>query len=136
MKLRFHLPAFIVFLILLLVEIFIALYVHDRIIRPYGGDLLVVVLIYYFIRSFIDSKPVPTVIAVFLFACAVEMAQYFNLVAHLGLQKSRFWNIVIGNSFHWLDILSYALGAIAILIITLVGSAKNRQPGSPDTLYP
>lgn len=119
MKFRFHLRAFIAFLLLLLVEILIALYVHDRLIRPYGGDFLVVVLIYYFARSFIDIKVLPATIAVFLFACAVETAQYFNLVQHLGLQHSRFWTIVIGNSFHWLDILSYALGAIVILLIEL-----------------
>ncbi|WP_262607369.1 ribosomal maturation YjgA family protein [Taibaiella helva] len=88
-------------------------------VRPYGGDLLVVVLIYYFVKAFVGVKPVPLVIAVFLFACAVEAAQYFNLVQHLGLQKSRFWTIVIGNSFHWLDILCYALGAVVVLIIEL-----------------
>ncbi|WP_366069085.1 DUF2809 domain-containing protein [Flavobacterium sp.] len=38
------------------VEILIALYVHDKIIRPYFGDVLVIVLIYCFIKSFFKNK--------------------------------------------------------------------------------
>lgn len=34
------------FVILLMVEICIALFVHDRFIRPYVGDVLVTVLLY------------------------------------------------------------------------------------------
>ena len=117
MQFRFRPNAFLAFLLLLMAETGIALYVHDKWIRPYGGDLLVVVLLYYFIRSFTGIKILPAVVAVFLFACAVETAQYFNLVQHLGLAHSAFWNIIIGNAFHWFDILAYALGAIGILMI-------------------
>ena len=35
-------------IILLVVEVLIALFVHDSIIRPYLGDVLVVVVIYTF----------------------------------------------------------------------------------------
>lgn len=129
MKLRFHRPAFIAFLLLLLIEIFIALFVHDRIIRPFGGDLLVVILIYYFICAFTNIKWVPAIIGVFVFACAVEAAQAFNLVQLLGLQHSRFWRIVIGTSFSWLDILAYALGAIFIMVIECIRARVSvKQP--------
>lgn len=128
MKLRFHLPAFIAFLLLLLVEILIALYVHDRLLRPFGGDVLVVVLIYYFIRAFTNIRQVPAIIGVFVFACAVEAAQAFNLVQLLGLQHSRFWTIVIGTSFSWLDILAYALGALLTLLAErLMAKARARR---------
>ncbi len=33
-------------IIVFIIELIIALYVHDRIIRPYIGDMLVVVLVY------------------------------------------------------------------------------------------
>jgi hypothetical protein len=36
---------------LFLIEVGIAVFIQDRIIRPYIGDLLVVILIYCFIRS-------------------------------------------------------------------------------------
>ena len=36
------------------IEVLIAKYMHDQVIRPFGGDVLVVVLIYAFIRSFLN----------------------------------------------------------------------------------
>jgi len=42
-------------LLLLLAEGFIERYVHDNLIRPYVGDLLVVVLIYCLIKSFLNK---------------------------------------------------------------------------------
>lgn len=38
------------FLLLLCVEVLIALYVHDDFIRPYIGDVLVVGVVYCFLR--------------------------------------------------------------------------------------
>ena len=40
-------------IIVFIMELIIALYVHDRIIRPYIGDMLVVVLVYCFVRVFV-----------------------------------------------------------------------------------
>ena len=40
-------------IIVFIIELIIALYVHDRIIRPYIGDMLVVVLVYCFVRVFV-----------------------------------------------------------------------------------
>ena len=42
--------------ILLLIEVLIALYVHDAFVRPYIGDVLVVVVIYTFIRIFVPER--------------------------------------------------------------------------------
>ncbi len=44
------------FFILLTIEVFIALFVHDNFIRPYIGDVLVVIVIYTFIRGIIRRK--------------------------------------------------------------------------------
>ena len=43
------------FIILFLIEAAIALWVHDRFVRPYIGDVLVVVLVYVFVRIFFPS---------------------------------------------------------------------------------
>ena len=37
-------------MVLFSIETLIALYVHDTVIRPYVGDMLVVVLVYCFVR--------------------------------------------------------------------------------------
>lgn len=42
-----RLSYFIVFIIVLIIEVIIALYVHDNFIRPYVGDILAIICIYF-----------------------------------------------------------------------------------------
>ena len=114
---------------LFLIEVFIALFLHDKIIRPYIGDLLVVILIYCFIRSFLNSSVVKTAICVLIFAYCIEILQYLNLVERLGLQHSKLANVILGNSFEWIDILAYTLG-----IVFVIGIEKIRSKGKTNKL--
>src|SRR4051812_23862147 len=98
---------FILAIILFTVEISIAIFVHDTIVRPYVGDLLVVILIYCIVKSFFDTAVLPTAIAVLIFSFAVEITQYFHLIRLLGLQHSRLANVIMGNSFAWMDLVNY-----------------------------
>lgn len=45
----------IAFLILLTIEVLIALFVHDVFIRPYFGDVLVVIVLYMAVRIVIPE---------------------------------------------------------------------------------
>ena len=104
-------------IILLAVEVMIALFVHDRIVRPYIGDMLVVVVIYTFIRVWIPDSVRLLPLYVFLFATGVEILQYFNLVELLGVSDNRFLCILLGTSFDWKDILCYAVGCVLVWAI-------------------
>jgi hypothetical protein len=111
-------PRYLVYTILLFVtEVLIALFVHDQFIRPYIGDFLVVILIYCFVKSFLNTPVVPTALGVLLFAYTVELLQYFRIVEVLGLQHSRAARIIIGSSFEWQDILAYTLGILMVILI-------------------
>ena len=55
-------------IIVFIIELIIALYVHDRIIRPYIGYMLVVVLVYCFVRVFVPRGMKRLPLYVFLFA--------------------------------------------------------------------
>jgi len=123
---RFSKIHFLLAVVLFLVEVYIALYVHDAIVRPYVGDLLVVIFLYCFVRAFLNTPPVKTALAVLLFSYLIEFSQYLNLVKHLGLQHSRLANVVMGNSFEWMDMLAYTLG-IGIVLLCV---ARNDAPGS------
>ena len=112
-------------MILFLVEVFIALFVHDNFIRPFFGDVLVVILIYCFIKSFINSPVVVTAVAVLLFAYAIEVLQYFNIIKVLGLQNSAIARILIGTSFEWTDLLAYALGIGLVILFSFHKSLTN-----------
>lgn len=101
-----------IFLILVLTEVLIALYVHDRIIRPYIGDVIVTALICCLCRTVIP-KGIPALpIYVFVFAALVETAQYFNIVKLLGLENNPFFSTIIGTSFSFIDLVCYAVGCI------------------------
>ena len=104
----------IAFALLLLIEVIIALYVHDSFIRPYVGDMLVVILVYSFTRIFIPEKSRLLPLYVFLFAAGVEVLQYFKLVYVLGLEDNRFLRIVLGSVFDLKDIACYGAGCILL----------------------
>ena len=93
------------FLVIFCMEVLIALYVRDRFIRPYVGDMLVVVLVYSFVRIFLPTGIPRMPFYVFLFACFVEVLQYFRLVETLGV-TNRVARIVLGSTFDYSSISS------------------------------
>jgi hypothetical protein len=107
--------AFTIFLFLL--ETVIALFVHDNFIRPYFGDFLVVMLLYCFLKSFLNVSVWAAAGLVLLFSFAIEIAQYFNMVEKLGLEHYKIAKVVLGNSFAWMDLLAYVLGILAVISI-------------------
>jgi hypothetical protein len=121
--LTFNKKYFLLTILIFVIEVLIALYLHDTIIRPYIGDVLVVILIYCFIKSFLKLPVLPVVVFVLLFSFSVEFLQYLNIVEKLGLQNSKTARTVIGTSFAWIDLVCYIAGIIIVLIAEK-GSAK------------
>ncbi len=99
-------------LVILMIEIVIALFVRDQFIRPFIGDLLVVVLLYFSFRTVLKAKASKVAVGVFVFAVGVETLQYFQLAELLGLENNGVAHIILGSTFDWLDILAYCLGTI------------------------
>lgn len=104
------------FIIIFCIEVLIALYVRDSFVRPYLGDVLVVVLVYSFVRIFLPTGIPKMPFYVFLFACFVEVMQYFQLADTLGV-TNRAARIVLGSTFDWKDIASYAVGCVLIILV-------------------
>ncbi|WP_309739167.1 MULTISPECIES: DUF2809 domain-containing protein [unclassified Chamaesiphon] len=102
---------------LFLIEVFIAIFIDDRFIRPFIGDVLVVILIYCLVRTFWKIRYHTAALLVLLFAWTIELLQYFNLVAVLGLQKYKVIAIAIGSTFDWKDIIAYVLGATIVVML-------------------
>ena len=97
------------FFLLLLVEVCIALFVHDHFVRPYVGDVLVTVLLCCLCRA-VFPRLAPA-LPVFLFASAVESLQALHLTEMLGLEDTAL-GIILGATFDWKDILCYGLGCL------------------------
>ncbi|TDE18353.1 ribosomal maturation YjgA family protein [Dyadobacter psychrotolerans] len=115
--LQFNKFYFLLALFLFLVEVLIAMFVNDQIVRPYGGDFLVVIMLYYLVRSFVLLPVNLTAFLVLAFAYSLETFQNFNYVEVLGLEKFRIARIVLGTSFEWGDMVAYTLGILFVVIV-------------------
>ncbi|SOD20477.1 DUF2809 domain-containing protein [Pedobacter xixiisoli] len=114
---RFDKKSFLIAAAIFIIEVLIALYITDNFIRPYVGDVLVVILIYYFVKAFVHIGVWPLAIATLLFSYLIETLQYFHIVKLIGLGDNKFANIVIGNSFAWEDIMAYTIGITIVVLI-------------------
>lgn len=104
----------ITFTILLCIEILIAICVHDTFIRPYVGDLLVVVVLYCIVRVIIPDKYRLMPFWIFVFAAFIECLQYLKWVERLGIENNAFLRILMGATFDWKDIVCYGIGCILL----------------------
>ena len=92
-------------------EVYIALFVRDAWVRPYGGDLLAVVWVYCLLRSALTLRSTTLALAAFAVGAGVEVAQYLEVPRLLGLSRHPVLSVIAGTTFQWGDLLAYALGA-------------------------
>jgi hypothetical protein len=97
------------------IEIAIALFAHDAIVRPYVGDALAVVFVYLGLRAVAPLGVTGAVATALAIAFAVETGQYFHLVDRLGLGGVPLAATVLGTGFDPRDFVAYAIGALAVL---------------------
>ncbi len=116
MTFHFSKTYFLLAVLLFAVEVCIALFYTDQFIRPFLGDALVVCLIYCSVRTFIQNDSRKISCAVLIFACVIEILQYFDYVKLLGLENNRAISVIMGRTFEWLDFAAYFAGFLLILI--------------------
>lgn len=102
-----------IFAAILCVEILIALFVHDKFVRPYLGDVLAVVCVYFLARTFLHSKPRYLSIYVTIFAFLVELVQLTPLSEILPAPLA----VIVGGTFDFKDLLCYFAGGAACFFI-------------------
>ena len=102
-------------LLIFSIELLIGTQLDDAFIRPFVGDLLVVVLIYCLLRTLLVIPCYPLAIGVLVFAISVETGQYFHLAELLGVGHIRLARIIIGSTFDPKDLLAYLLGTVLIM---------------------
>ena len=99
-----------------IIEVLIALYVHDSFFRPFFGDYLVVFLVYCSVFTFWNTHFLKAAIAVLLFSYLIETLQYLHFVHYMGWEKYRIIAVVMGIDFSWYDMIAYTLGFLTILL--------------------
>lgn len=115
---------------LFVIEVAIALFVHDRFVRPYLGDTLAVILVHAALRAAFRIDVIRATAIAFLIAVAIELGQLFRVLDLLGLQGNAIARTVLGYGFEAKDILAYAAGALIVL------AAERLRRGAKPPLPP
>lgn len=128
----FHKKYFFAAVLLFVVEVCIAIFVQDKIIRPYVGDFLVVILLYTFLRSFFNISVQKAIFSVLLFSYTIEALQYLNLTALPGLENHKLVLVVLGSHFEWTDMIIYTFAGLCIYVAEIY-LGNSEEPTGEDT---
>ncbi len=105
-------------MLLFLLLVVIAVFVKDSIVRPFVGDVLAVIWLFLFIKTFVYANLHVVAIASLMLAYIVECAQYLQLSKSLNITNKAL-QIIIGSVFDWKDIIAYTIGFVIIEIFIL-----------------
>ena len=115
--------------VLLAAEIAIGLWVRDRFVRPYLGDVLVVMLLYCLIRTVIPRGCPWLSAAIFLFAVGVEFSQMLPLCDLLHITHPLL-RTLMGTSFAVGDLWAYLAGNLLTGLADLFLWSRDRRDPS------
>lgn len=104
------------FAALLAVEILIGKF-GGGFVRAYGGDVLVIPLIYCLVRIFYTrpNRFLPVIVgSIGIFA---EVVQYFNFCDRFGIDRGSILGIMLGSVADIRDVICYAVGVIFIYLV-------------------
>lgn len=127
MKFKLSLKYLLLSIFIFLIEVLIATELKNVFfIRAYLGDVIVVLLLYTLVKSFVEvSNDRKLILGILAFSFVIEFAQYFNIAEKLGFKPGSLMYIVIGNSFSWIDILCYAVGCLFLYVLVQIKPPKH-----------
>ncbi len=117
-------------------EVCIALFVHDRFIRPYFGDVLVGILLWCAVRVVLPRRPAFLSPIILAFCFLVEFLQAIHIVELLSLADIPFFVTLIGNSFSVTDLVCYTCGLLPLFLIEWVLYRKTRENRLKTLIFP
>ena len=126
---RFDFRSCLISVFLFIVLVLIAVYVNDTIIRPFAGDTLAMIWLYYTAKSLLNISVIRLSVGVLILSYCVEFAQYFNVVTLLGLQNVKIAKIVLGSTFDIMDIAAYTVGWLIVVLVSRLPHAPDRTVG-------
>ncbi|CAI8849020.1 DUF2809 domain-containing protein [Chryseobacterium sp. IT-36CA2] len=132
MKFQFSLKYLLLTVFIFLVEVLIATKLSGVFfVRAYLGDVIVVMLLYTFVKSFVKINDQKLILGILIFSFLIEFAQYFNIAEKLGFRPGSLMYIVIGNSFSWIDNLCYAVGCMILYLIVKMKKDETLSSTNP-----
>jgi len=108
---------FFIFLTIFFIEVCIAYFLKTGFIRHTFGDFLVIILLYCFLKSFINVRPFILSLIALGIAFIIEFLQLFPFLEILGLHENHYAKLILGNTFQISDLVAYIVGALTIILI-------------------
>ena len=109
-------PYLIIFLTLFCLEILIGFYIQQGFIRAIFGDFIVVLMLYYLLKSISSLKAIYLATIVLAFAYLIEFFQYLDVLQRLNIQKNVITNLILGTTFSFTDLIAYSLGVLTAFV--------------------
>ena len=103
------------FISILAMEIAIAVFHFHPFIRGFVGDVLIVPMLYVFLRAFFPLSKTSAALIAWIFACTIEFIQWLEITEKLDI-RGRLIDLTLGNTFDPWDLLAYSLGYVLILL--------------------
>jgi hypothetical protein len=95
----------------------VKLFNDNLLIRGFVGDIIVISLIYFFVKAIYDFNALKLAVFTLSLAFIVELLQYFRLITYLGLEHNRAAQLIIGSVFDPYDLAAYTIGAVSVYFI-------------------
>jgi hypothetical protein len=105
-----------IFILLLVTEVAIAIFHFHKFVRGFIGDLLVIPLLYTFVRLVWNRSPKRTLGWVLMIAFAVEILQLVS-VTELVQIENKLVLLMLGQTFDGWDLVAYWFGILPVLLI-------------------
>jgi hypothetical protein len=119
----------IIAIALFVVEVAIARgYIPGAFVRNSVGDLLVIPLLYFFVRGITKLTPLTAVAVVLVIGLLAEVLQYLHLADLLGAKPGSLLYIVLGNTFSYVDLLMYSIGGVLVAWLDLLVLQRRQTP--------
>ena len=112
-------------IIILVIEIYIAIFIKGGFIRHYIGDVLATAMLYAFGRAIFRVAPINLAIFVFAISLFIEALQYLKILEILAV-KSSILRIIFGGTFDWADIICYLAGCILAYMFENLSMQKSK----------
>lgn len=119
MLLKLNPSYFVIACILFLLEVIIALSLKEGFIRHTVGDYLAAILLYCFMKSIIETKPLFIALMTLFISYGIEWLQLINILQTLNLEDNILIKTLLGSSFSIGDLIAYTMGATTIYSIDL-----------------
>lgn len=113
-RLVYILSTTICFIICLLIVLLLN---DNQFIRGFIGDVVAIILIYCFVKIFVEVDSLKLSTSILLFSVLLEILQYLKLINYIGLGQSKVAKIIIGTTFDFRDLLAYVLGTIIVYLL-------------------